>query len=106
MRMGEQLSLVDAPIRARLHVRHDEELERRLLYELAKRRGRARAIRAEDLERAKRGLWHRAVSCLVRISKLGQTGMEEVIGQLPLKYAELQRNAGGDQPIRPPLDAP
>src|SRR5438132_10783008 len=48
---AEQLSLPDAPIRARarLHVRHDEDLEARVHYEMAKRRGRAQAIRAEDL---------------------------------------------------------
>jgi hypothetical protein len=125
----------DAPIKvpSRLHIRHDEELEQQLRYELAKRRGRAQAIKAdvlaiacgkderavrlaikmlieargaligsatdepagyywiatpEELAQATQGLWHRAISCLVRISKLNKTGMQTVIGQLPMVYAD------------------
>lgn len=47
--MPEQLSLPDKPIVARLHMRRDEVLERRLLAEVMSRRGRKAAVTSEYL---------------------------------------------------------
>jgi hypothetical protein len=51
--MAEQLTLPRArrPERRRLHVRHDEELERRLTAELRRHVGREQAVRARTLGR-------------------------------------------------------
>lgn len=47
--MAEQLCLPDKPLAARLHVRRDEALERRLLATIKGHRGRKAAVTAEYL---------------------------------------------------------
>lgn len=43
---------------------------------------------AADLHKAKRQLWNRAMSNLVRISKLDQISIEAIFGQVPMQFEE------------------
>ena len=50
----------------------------------------------EELEQTTRQLWSRAISCLVRISKLERTAMEEIFRQLPLKRQRADEESAAD----------
>jgi len=43
---------------------------------------------AADLHKAKRQLWNRAMSNLVRLSRLDKISMEEIFGQVPMQFEE------------------
>lgn len=46
---------------------------------------------AKELSRAKRQLWNRAMSNLVRIARLDRISVEEVFGQMPMRFSEFMK---------------